>query len=304
MKFNYPVLGIDVGGQNIKAGWVKERTVKDFRRVPFKAENIKEELLKLIASFDITKDVIIGVGFPGFVQNGIIYTPPNLPTINELNLEELLKKETGSHVYVFNDANAVILGEALYGAAKNYRIVVGFTLGTGIGGGFIIDKEVYTGSRGFACEIGHTIIDHSGPICECGKRGCLEAFIGAYALTNRYKTLTDDDVTVKEIFKRAIRGEVYSKRVVDEFGFYLGIGINNVVEIFDPDIIVLAGGVSKSGDQIIEAIEDNNPYDSRCMEGVRIVIAKLGDKAGPVGAANWALKKHKLRNGREFLGTY
>ncbi len=293
MKFNSPVLGVDVGGQNIKAGWVMGKTLNDFCKVPYKTEKVVEELLNVISNFDLASGTIIGVGFPGFIRDGKVHDPPNLPTIHQLNLEELLRGKTGLQVYVFNDANACILGEALHGVAKEYRMVVGFTLGTGVGGGVVIDKEVFVGSRGFATEFGHITIDPSGPICNCGKRGCLEAYIGAYAITRHYEVLTGENITVKEIFKKAKEGEAESCKIVHEYAFYLGIGINNIVEIFDPDVVVLAGGVSKSGNQIIKSMKFNKPLEARCMEGVRIKISKLGDKAGPIGAANWALRLHQ-----------
>ena len=293
MNDNPDVLGIDVGGQNIKVGWVNGGNVSDFKRIPIKAENVVEEVIKLISSYELTSDTIIGVGFPGFVSNGIIYTPPNLPTINEFNLKELLSKETPSNVYITNDANAVIYGESLYGAAKDYRIVAGFTLGTGIGGALIIDKTIYTGSRGFASEFGHMIVDADGPICKCGKTGCLEAFIGAYAISNLYKTKSGEDASLKDIFKKANKGDEFAKQVVNEYGFYLAIGINNIIEAFDPDIVVLAGGVSKSGEQIMESLKENDLLKRRFISGVKIKVSKLGDTAGPIGAANWALRKHK-----------
>jgi glucokinase len=293
MNDNSNVLGIDVGGQNIKVGWVDGGNISDFKRIPIKAENIVEEIIKLISSYKLTSDTIIGIGFPGFVRNGVIYTPPNLPTIHEFDLKKLLSEETPSNVYITNDANAVIYGESLYGAAKDCRIVAGFTLGTGIGGALVIDKTIYTGSRGFASEFGHTIIDANGPLCKCGKTGCLEAFIGAYAISNRYKTLSGEDTSLKEIFKKAKEGDEFAKQVVDEYGFYLAIGISNIIEVFDPDIVVLAGGVSKSGEQIIESLKVNDLLKRRFISGVEIKISKLGDMAGPIGAANWALSKHK-----------
>lgn len=292
---NPNVLGIDVGGQNIKVGWVNGGNVSDFKRISIKAENVVEEVIKLISSYELTSDTIIGIGFPGFVRNGVIYTPPNLPTINEFDLKDLLSKETPSHVYIENDANAVIYGESLYGAAKDYKIVAGFTLGTGIGGGLVIDKTIYTGSRGFASEFGHTIIDANGPICKCGKTGCLEAFIGAYAISNRYRTLSGEDASLKDIFKKAGEGDEFAEKVVNEYVFYLAIGINNIIEVFDPDVIVLAGGVSKSGKQIIEYLKVNDLLKRRFLSGVKIKISKLGDMAGPIGAANWALKN--INNG-------
>jgi glucokinase len=177
---------------------------------------------------------------------------------------------------------------------KGSRIVVGLTLGTGIGGGFVIDGEVYTGGRGFASEYGHMTVDPGGPLCHCGKKGCLEAFIGSYGVTGRYKILSGKDLTVKEIFDRAKKKEETALKVVNKFGFYLSIGIKNLMEALDPDIVVLGGGVTKAGNIIIELIESNKSGSfTRPFEDIRIVIGELTDMAGAIGAAHWASIKHR-----------
>jgi glucokinase len=217
-----------------------------------------------------------------------------LPTIHDVNLQEKLRKETHLPIYLFNDADSYILGESLYGAGRGSRIVVGLTIGTGIGGGFIVDGEVYTGSRGFASEYGHMTIDPGGPLCHCGKKGCLEAFIGSYGIIGRYKILTEERLTVKEIFDKAKEGEQIASKVVNEFGFYLSIGIKNLVEALDPDIFILGGGVTKAGNIIIETIEAHQSFSSiRPFEDIVISIGTLPDKAGAIGAAHWALKEHQ-----------
>lgn len=293
MKQNLPVLGIDVGGQNIKAGLVNEEVISNFHCVSHKAENVVPELLKVISLFNITQDTIIGVGFPGFVGDGMVMNPPNLPIIKQIDLERLLREKTNSPVYILNDADACILGEAIYGAGKGFKVVAGFTLGTGVGGGLVIDREIYIGSNGFASEFGHITINPSGPICNCGKRGCLESFLGAYHIIRRYKTLGGESDSVKDIFKRASSGEPIALEVVNEFGFYLSIGIMNIIEILDPDVVVLAGGISKSGEQILKAIRDNIPFLMRFPKDPEIKLCELGDRAGPIGAAYWARMQHR-----------
>ena len=168
------------------------------------------------------------------------------------------------------------------------------SVGKGFGGPVIVDGKVYTGSRGFASEYGHMTIDPEGPICHCGKKGCLEAFIGSYGVTGRYKILSNKNLTVKEIFDKAKEGEEIASKVVNEFGFYLSIGIKNLVEALDPDIFVLGGGVTKAGNIVIEAIKANQSVSSsRPFEDVRIAIGDLPDMAGAIGAANWALAEHQ-----------
>lgn len=291
-EFNSKVLGIDVGGQNIKAGWVRKGEISNFRRIPIKPRNVISEILKTISEYKPSPETIIGVDIPGFVSSGKVYNSPNLPTIKEINIQELLKKETGCPVYVLNDANACILGEALYGAGRGYSVVVGFTLGTGVGGALVVNGKIWAGARGYASEFGHHTIDPTGPICHCGKRGCLESYIGAYALMSRYKSLSGEDITVEELFKRASRNEPHALKVVNEFGFYLGIGIRNIIAILDPDLVVLAGGISKSGNLIIQSLQRNKPFVHLFPEEIEIKIAELGDQAGPVGAATWAWMEH------------
>lgn len=292
MSLKQRVLGVDVGSTNIKSGWVIEGKITDFKNVPVNPEGVVAELVELIRSYEKDDGSVIGVGFPGFINDGKVHSPPNLPSVHELDLQKKLRGETHHHVYVFNDADAYILGEALFGAGKDSRIVLGLTLGTGIGGGFIIDREVYTGSRGFASEYGHMVLDPNGPLCHCGKRGCFEAFVGSYGIAGRYENISGKQCTVKEIFDKANAGEEAALKALNEFGFYLSIGIKNLVEALDPDIVVLGGGITKAGNIILELIEANQPASSRPFEDVEIVLGELPDKAGAIGAAVWANKKH------------
>lgn len=286
------VLGVDVGSTNIKSGWVLEGEISDFRNTPIDPDEIISELLNVIRSYELVSDSIIGVGFPGFIGNGVVHNPPNLPSVKELDLQKKLGEEINHPVYIFNDANAYILGEAIYGAGRGKNIVLGLTLGTGIGGGFIKRGVVYTGSRGFASEFGHMTLDPHGPLCHCGKKGCLEAFVGSYGITRFYETFTNEQCTVKEIFDRAKEGEENALKALNKVGFYLSVGIKNLVEAFDPDICVLGGGVTKAGNIIIELIESNQFSGLGPFENVQIAIGQLPDKAGAIGAAHWARTEH------------
>jgi glucokinase len=292
MKQGCRVLGVDVGSTNIKSGWVVNGKISEFQNTPINPDEIVSELLGIIGNYKLESDSIIGVGFPGFIGDGIVHNPPNLPSVKELNLQEKLREEIHCSAYVFNDANAYILGEAVFGAGKGNRAVVGLTLGTGIGGGFVKDGQVYTGSRGFASEYGHMTLDPNGPLCHCGKKGCLEAFVGSYGIKRFYESFANEQCTIKEIFDRAKKGEENALKALNEVGFYLSIGIRNLVEALDPDIFVLGGGVTKAGNIIIELIEANKHSGLRPFEDVRIVIGELPDKAGAIGAAYWARTIH------------
>jgi len=293
MEAERRVLGIDVGSTNIKSGWVLKGEISEFKNTPINPDEIVSELLDIIRSYTLASDSIVGVGFPGFIADGVAHNPPNLPSVKELDLQKKLREEIHHTVYVFNDADAYILGEALFGAGRNSRIVLGLTLGTGVGGGFVRDGKVYTGSRGFASEYGHMTLDPNGPLCHCGKKGCLEVFVGSYGLSSRYEILSGEQCIVKELFDKAGSGEETAIKVLNEFGFYLGIGIRNMVEALDPDIVVLGGGITKAGDIIIELIESNRSSCSRPFEAVKTVIGELPDIAGAIGAAHWASLKHQ-----------
>ncbi len=293
MKSDHIVLGIDVGSTNIKSGLVIEGNISEFKNTHINPDKVISELLEVIRFYELSKDSFIGVGFPGFINDGKVHNPPNLPSVGELDLRKLLIEETSLPIYVFNDADAYILGEALYGAGRGYKIVVGLTLGTGVGGGFIVDGKTYTGSRGFASEYGHMTIDPNGPECHCGKKGCLESFISSYGLSARYKLLSGKELSVEEIFDEVKKGEKTALKVANEFGFYLAIGIKNIVEALDPDIIVLGGGISKAGSIILKLIEENQSFCYRPFEDFKVALGELPDKAGAIGAANWALLKHR-----------
>jgi len=293
VKSDHIVLGIDVGSTNIKSGLVIEGNISEFKNTHINPDKVISELLEVIRFYELSKDSFIGVGFPGFINDGKVHNPPNLPSVGELDLRKLLIEETSLPIYVFNDADAYILGEALYGAGRGYKIVVGLTLGTGVGGGFIVDGKTYTGSRGFASEYGHMTIDPNGPECHCGKKGCLESFISSYGLSARYKLLSGKELSVEEIFDEVKKGEKTALKVANEFGFYLAIGIKNIVEALDPDIIVLGGGISKAGSIILKLIEENQSFCYRPFEDFKVALGELPDKAGAIGAANWALLKHR-----------
>ncbi|MEO0293238.1 MAG: ROK family protein [candidate division WOR-3 bacterium] len=286
-------LGIDVGSTNIKTGLVLKNKVKEFKTLPSNQEKILEELVDIIKSYNSFHFSVIGVGFPGFIEDGKVYNVTSLSSIYGFELQEYLRKKTKFPVYVFNDANAYIFGEVLAGNGKNAKIVVGLTLGTGVGGAIVIDKKVYKGTQGFASEFGHMIIDLEGPECRCGNKGCLEAFVGGYAISNRYKVLSGKEKSVKEIFDEARKRKTIALKVVNDFGFYLGVGINNIVKALDPDLVIIGGGIAKAGNMILKLIKKNQSLESLSFKKVKIKIAKLQDKAGIIGSANWALLKHK-----------
>jgi glucokinase len=187
-----------------------------------------------------------------------------------------------------NDANAAALGEARYGAARGRANVLYLTVSTGIGGGVVLDGKLYRGSRGLSGEIGHTIVQPNGPLCACGKRGCLEAVAAGPSIARAYveSAGSHESVTAEEVFRRARAGDALAAGIIRDAIKYLGVGIANAINLLDPDLVVVGGGVSRAGDALFvplrEAVRRN------CVPSppgaVPVVPAELGEAVGVLGA--------------------
>lgn len=292
-------MGVDIGGTNIRLGIVDDKGKILYRkRFPTLKEQGKDEvitrLLKAIA--DVKKNSKypirrIGIGCPGPLDSrkGIVLSPPNLPGWNKVPLKNIVQKRFNLPVVLENDANCFALGEKWRGAAKGCKDMVCLTLGTGIGGAIILNGALYTGKDGFGGELGHMSINFDGPKCGCGKRGCLEAYASATALVKRYKG--KQNVTSEEIYKLALRGDRRAKKVLKETALYLGVAISNFVNAFNPEIVVLGGGLAKAGDSIFPEIRRIVRKISLkpLLRNLKIVPAKLSEDAGIIGAA-WSVK--------------
>jgi glucokinase len=255
----------------------------------------------------------LGIGGPGPLNSdgGVIHIAPNIPGWINAYLVKELEDELKLNVFLENDANAAALGEWWLGAGRDVDNLVLLTLGTGVGGGIIIGGEVLHGARNTAGEIGHTIIHEGGLLCSCGNRGCLEAYASARAVVKRTLSaiyrgeetlLTDlvknklEDITCKLVYDTAREGDSLCKQVVEETGRYLGIGIANIVNLINPEMIILGGGMANAGDLIFEPVRKYVREHSftAAMEGVKIVSAALGVNAGAIGAVAYVLKKKGL----------
>ncbi|MFZ3386267.1 MAG: ROK family protein, partial [Candidatus Hydromicrobium sp.] len=244
-------------------------------------------------------------------DGGVIHIAPNIPGWINTYIAKELEDELKLNVFLENDANAAALGEWWLGAGRDVDNLVLLTLGTGVGGGIIIGGEVLHGARNTAGEIGHMIIREGGLLCGCGNRGCLEAYVSARSVVKRTlaaikegkKTILTDlvknkleDITCKLVYDTARKGDSLCKLVVEETGRYLGIGIANIVNIINPEMIILGGGMAKAGDLIFEPVRKYAREHSftAAMEGVKIVPAALGVNAGAMGAVAFVLKKKGL----------
>ena len=307
-------LGIDLGGTNIVAGVVDENfnivaTAKRKTNCPRPAEEIVNDMaeisLEAIAKAGIKVEDIesAGVGSPGSINptDGVVVYSNNLGFFN-LPLSKLLKEKTGIDFYLDNDANAAAYGELIAGAGKGVNNFVMITLGTGVGGGAIIDGKMLTGSNYAGGELGHTVIDINGQMCSCGRQGCFEAYASATALIRQTKqamvkypssVMWDivkgniDAVNGLTAFDAMRKGDEAGKAVVDKYVYYLSVGIANMINIFQPEILCIGGGVSKEGDNIIvplQKIVDGENY-ARLMEKKAVIkAAELGNDAGIIGA--------------------
>lgn len=243
----------------------------------------------------------VGIGCPGLIdsKNGVVVFAGNLG-LNYYPLGREISDKLGMPVKLTNDANAAAWGEAKFGAGKKYKDSILITLGTGVGGGIVIDGKLFEGGNSAGTEIGHTVIVENGESCTCGRKGCLEAYASATAIirqtrnameANRnsamWNTYTLETVTGKTAFEYA-ETDITAKSVVDNYVSHLACGITNLVNIFRPQVIMLGGGVSNQKENLtrpLQKILDKELFAGQSYAPVKIVTASLGNKAGAFGAA-------------------
>ena len=308
-------LGIDLGGTNIVASVVDDNykilsTAKRKTNCPRPAEEIVDDMaaaaLEAIELAGVKKEEIeaAGVGAPGSIdpKNGIVIYSNNL-NFRDVAMSEMLKERTGFDFYLENDANAAAYGEFIAGAGKGANNFAMITLGTGVGGGVIIDGKIYSGSNYAGAELGHTVVAMDGEMCTCGRQGCWEAYASATALIRQTKQamlkyadsimweLCDNDINKASgitAFDAMRRGDAAGKMVVDKYINYIAVGIANNINIFQPEIICIGGGVSKEGDNLIIPLKEivaGENYARNVAKKADIKTAALGNDAGIIGAA-------------------
>ena len=230
------------------------------------------------------RSITIAAPGPIDVKRGVLVNPPNLPGWRNVPLAAMLGRATGARVHVANDADMAGLGEFHRGAGKGTRNMVYITWSTGVGGGLIIDGKLHRGAHGTAGEIGHMIIDPNGPLDRCGQRGCLEAFIGGANLAR------ETGHTAAELFAAAARGDVAARVAVQRAARYMGTALISLTNAIDPEMFVIGGGISRSWAQIQPTILEtlrSSPFIKPARRP-RVRRARLGDRAGQVGAVEWA----------------
>ena len=308
-------IGVDLGGTNIAVGLVNENG-KILRKgsVPTKADREADEIIKDMAALclSLIKDEGItvadveyaGIATPGTADHdsGYVVYANNLPFLNYPIAAKLSEFSGIKRVLVENDANAAAKGEAEMGASKGCNDSVMITLGTGLGGGIIIDKKVYSGFNYAGGELGHTVIEVGGRPCSCGRKGCWEAYSSATGLINMTKDkLAEDKDTImhkmveeegkvsgRTAFNAMRAGDKAGAGVVDEYIRYLASGIVNMINIFQPEVLVIGGGICNERDYLTKPLQkyiDSEQYTRNGSKKTEIKIAALGNDAGIIGAA-------------------
>lgn len=313
------IIAVDLGGTNLRVATIA-LDGKIIRRlsVPTKAEEgpaavidkIVSKVKELVGADELRRARALAVAAPGPTDpwSGVIVEPPNLPGWSCVPLKEILESRLGLPTNVGNDANAAALAEHLFGAGKGTAHMIYVTVSTGIGGGVIVDGKLLLGKSGAAGEVGHMTIDLNGPKCACGNIGCLEALASGTAIARQAQerlkcgaksSLLDivrgdiSSVTAIEVVQEAQKGDPFAREIINNAANALGVGMVNLANLFDPELIVIGGGLSNAGSLIFDPIR--RIVNERAMKittkGLRIVPTALGDDVGLLGAAALALAR-------------
>ncbi|NLK21274.1 MAG: ROK family protein [Epulopiscium sp.] len=307
-------IGVDLGGTNIAAGIVTEKgqlvrkksiptlRQRDYKEILMDMGNLCQDIIKE-EGISLNEVHSIGVGSPGTPDpvNGILVYSNNL-NFKNVPIRTELQKYIDIPVHLENDANCAALGEAIAGAAKGYKNSITVTLGTGVGGGIIIDGKIFSGTFYGGGEVGHHVIVVDGEQCTCGRKGCWETYSSATALIREAKmeavrhpeskvyTLVDGDINkidAKTPFDAAQSGDKIGKGLVDNYIKYLGCGIANMINILQPEVVVIGGGVCAQGNNLLNPLKEvveKEVYGNESFK-TQLRIAELGNEAGIIGAA-------------------
>ncbi len=309
-------IGLDLGGTFLKYALGTpegELLIKD--KKPSKANESQDEVFNVIfetiselkekaAEFD-GQVAAIGLGSPGavhFEECRLIGSTPNIENWTDAPIRKRVEGQFDIPIWADNDANVMAFGEARQGAAKGRKNVLCATLGTGIGGGILIDGELYRGTHYAGSEIGHIMIVHNGRKCNCGGRGCFEQYASAPAMLRSYsekmKSLNKsvpENINTEYIFQQAKKGEAEAQQTIDEACDYLGTGFASLVNVFNPEMLVLGGGVADAGDHFIEKIEGaiHDRAMNPALRGFEVAHAQLKNDAGVTGAISMAFEMYE-----------
>lgn len=305
------VAAVDIGAMHLSAALadfsarileeveVPFRVDKGARECLQEADTILRQLLQK-RGLSTAHLASVGVGVPGPViaEKGIVMAPPIMPGWDRFPIRDTLEGQWGTLVTLNNDAELGALGEWAYGAGRGERNVAFIKVGSGIGAGLIIDRQIYGGSTGSAGEIGHLTIDENGPLCACGNHGCLEAFAGGHAIASQARKLVAsgrrtllsekslESITARDVAEAARRGDLTAQEIIKRSGTFVGIAIAGLINLINPSTVIIGGGVSQVGDlltgPIRQAVRERSLRASE--HGVRITTAMLGRRSSLMGA--------------------
>lgn len=306
-------IGVDLGGTNIAIGLVDadgnilaKKSVKTLAQRPFSEimKDMADGIFALLEQQGVSLDDVdsVGIASPGSLDTaeGVLVCAYNFKDGINVPLRALLQRHIDKPVFIGNDANVAALGEVVAGAAKGYKDAVMITLGTGVGGGIIIDGKIYEGYRSAGAELGHLLLEHNGRQCTCGRRGCWEAYASATALIEQTKEAMTahpesvmnetalDQVDGRTAFDAMRRGDAAAKQVVDTYIEYIGEGIVDLVNIFRPEILLIGGGICNEGETLLKplrAFVHKYSFGGDLNAPQHIAVAQLGNDAGIIGAA-------------------
>ena len=302
-------IGVDLGGTKMLVGVVdSERKVHHESREASRGMGEEEIVRALIEELEEARsarpDVLAaGLGIPATIDHakGAAINAVNLE-ITDVPLREIIEKRIGLPIFVDNDANVAALAEFLYGAGRGATNLVMLTIGTGIGGGLVLNRELYRGTVGAGAELGHIVVDENGPPCQgtCPNHGCVETFASGTALAREGRIAArshpdsalakEKEITGRTVTEAALAGDRAARDVVATAGRHLGVALSSLANAFEPDLIVIGGGVSAVGDLLLDpAREELRSRALPPMNETRVEVAKLGGDAGMIGAAAMAL---------------
>jgi glucokinase len=316
------VLACDLGGTNLRIALVNENG-QILYEAKKETPKTKEEIIRRIVllageCFSEAKKIgckveALGMAAPATLnsEKGIIMNAPNVPALNGLPFCSILEKELGLKCFLENDANAAAVGEQHFGSAKGANSLIMVTLGTGVGGGIILDNKLWCGIDGIAGEIGHITVEPMGVSCGCGSRGCLEQYSSASAIIRMTKELRVDYpestlysrlfFSAKDVYEAGKKGDRLALKVFEQMGFYLGIGLAGLINVLNPEAIVIGGGASKGWELFIpHTIEQIHKRAYRePARRAKLLKAELADIAGVLGVAKIAFDRIKASKTQE-----
>jgi len=294
------IIGIDLGGTNLKIALLDLKYNIIYKNVLSTKGFVKKENLVLatinsingiIRNSNLNKKNILGVGLglpgPIDIKRGLVHFFPNIPGWKEVKLKSILNKKLRLPIFLDNDANLMCLAEYKLGAGKLFKNVVCLTLGTGVGGGIIIDGKLYRGSSSLAGEIGHMPINEKGPRCTCGGFACLETYIGNNRIIKEARRLFKRNISLEELSSLAKKQNNKAKAFWSKVAEHLGIALAGVVNLLNPDCIVIGGGVAGAGSILFDKVRETITKRAMSVQAkhVKLFKARLGNDAGVIGAA-------------------